>query len=253
MASYVGNKEIKKIYVGSQEVADVFVGANKVYSNGPTVDPVLNNNDWATIRAVCEAGEAANYWALGDTKADTGTDSTTRHFQIVDMQGLYNKHVVFLQVELESTSYQWNNNLYYNEYNLATIRTTTLPEVLLKYSSDLQGQVTDTTYKVSAGQYSTTLLDLTDKLFLPAVKELFGVQIDDHQEESDALTQFQYFATNSAASYKIKYQGEVATAWWTRSPRVYANDTAMRVPDSGTYVGGMLINNYFGVAPCFSF
>ena len=35
------------------------------------VDPVLNNNDWATIRAVSDAGQGANYWSVGDTKTIT--------------------------------------------------------------------------------------------------------------------------------------------------------------------------------------
>ena len=35
------------------------------------VDPVLNNNDWATIRAISDASQGANYWAVGDTKTIT--------------------------------------------------------------------------------------------------------------------------------------------------------------------------------------
>ena len=35
------------------------------------VDPVLNNNDWATIRAVSDASQGANYWSIGDRKAVT--------------------------------------------------------------------------------------------------------------------------------------------------------------------------------------
>ena len=31
----------------------------------------LNDNDWATIRAVSDAGQGANYWAVGDTKTIT--------------------------------------------------------------------------------------------------------------------------------------------------------------------------------------
>ena len=33
-----------------------------------SVDPVLNNNDWATIRAVSNASQGANYWSVGDYK-----------------------------------------------------------------------------------------------------------------------------------------------------------------------------------------
>ena len=31
-----------------------------------TADPVLNNNDWATISAISSAGMASNYWSVGD-------------------------------------------------------------------------------------------------------------------------------------------------------------------------------------------
>lgn len=33
-----------------------------------TISSTLNSNSWATIRAVSDAGKAANYWAVGDTK-----------------------------------------------------------------------------------------------------------------------------------------------------------------------------------------
>ena len=35
------------------------------------VSAVLNNNDWATIKAVSDKGEGANYWSIGDCKAVT--------------------------------------------------------------------------------------------------------------------------------------------------------------------------------------
>ena len=46
------------------------------------IDPILDNNSWADIRAVCEAGEAGDYWNVGDTKSDLGTDGNTRVFRI---------------------------------------------------------------------------------------------------------------------------------------------------------------------------
>ena len=35
------------------------------------VSSTLNNNDWATIKAVSDKGEGANYWSIGDRKAVT--------------------------------------------------------------------------------------------------------------------------------------------------------------------------------------
>lgn len=36
-----------------------------------SVSAILNDNDWATIRAVSDAGTGANYWSVGDTKTIT--------------------------------------------------------------------------------------------------------------------------------------------------------------------------------------
>ena len=47
------------------------IGGTGYDINFLTADPVLNNNDWATISAYSSAGTAANYWAIGDRKAVT--------------------------------------------------------------------------------------------------------------------------------------------------------------------------------------
>ena len=60
----IGNvaRKAKSGYFGVGGVARQFLSG---------VDPVLNNNDWATIRAVSDAGQGANYWSVGDTKTIT--------------------------------------------------------------------------------------------------------------------------------------------------------------------------------------
>ena len=55
-------RSVKCGYFGVSGVARQFLSG---------IDPVLNNNDWATIRAVSDAGQGANYWAVGDTKTIT--------------------------------------------------------------------------------------------------------------------------------------------------------------------------------------
>ena len=61
----IGNvaRKAKNGYFGVGGVARQFLSSG--------VDPVLNNNDWATIRAVSDAGQGANYWSVGDTKSIT--------------------------------------------------------------------------------------------------------------------------------------------------------------------------------------
>lgn len=36
-----------------------------------TIDPILNNNSWALIRAISDDGKGENYWSVGDTKVIT--------------------------------------------------------------------------------------------------------------------------------------------------------------------------------------
>ena len=55
-------RSVKRGYFGVSGVARQFLSG---------VDPVLNNNDWATIRAVSDASQGANYWSVGDTKTIT--------------------------------------------------------------------------------------------------------------------------------------------------------------------------------------
>ena len=57
----IGNvaRKAKSGYFGVGGVARQFLSG---------VDPVLNNNDWATIRAVSDASQGANYWSVGDYK-----------------------------------------------------------------------------------------------------------------------------------------------------------------------------------------
>ena len=43
-------------------------GEDIVFSSVP---PILDENDWATIREVSDAGQGSNYWSIGDRKAIT--------------------------------------------------------------------------------------------------------------------------------------------------------------------------------------
>lgn len=58
------------IYAGY--VPDNIIVPTMVFTSGDTligIDPVLDNNSWATIRAVSDAGVASSIWNVGDTKA----------------------------------------------------------------------------------------------------------------------------------------------------------------------------------------
>ena len=224
-------------------------------------DPILNNNSWATIATVCTTGQASEVgWQLGDTKTDVGTDGVTRTFRICDMQGLYGKHVVFEQVKLEVTSTQWNTSTNkdsdncYNDYAISDMRTTYLPAIFAKYSSELQSSITDTTYKVATNGNNGTLLELTDKLFLPAEHEIVALHIYSRDEEWNALTRYALYAANDTADFRKKYKpGDVSpNGWWLRSPYSKSTSDVCRIAYNGDAYDYSATNVY-GVAPCFSF
>ena len=61
------------------KTSDVVVGISNV--DLLPVDSVLNNNSWATIKKVSDAGQGANYWSIGDRKAVT-LNGTVGHLSL---------------------------------------------------------------------------------------------------------------------------------------------------------------------------
>lgn len=234
---------------------------------GPTVDPVFANNSWATIAQVCESGDFKTYWPDYCTnfciKEDIGTDSVPRHFRVCDAEGLYNKHVVFEQIELTENRIVWNvttntdDDGAYDNYNISDMRTTVLPALLANYSLELQAVITNTTYKVAKNGTASpmVLLDLTDKLFLPAEREIFASRLRSVQEEWDALTRFALYALpeNDNDNFRIKYQpsNHVARYYWERSPLSGGTAYVCYVDNDGrSYYGFASGDNR--AAPCFA-
>lgn len=230
----------------------------EVYENSSGTIPssTLGDNDWATIALVCQMGDASNYWAIGDTKIDIGLDGLSRTFRICDMQGLYNKHVVFEQVNLdgkEGVNYAWNTTSVWNvrDYSISTMRTNVIPSMLQNYSSSLQATITDTTYKVARGyDDNVELIELTDKLFLPAAKEVSPSGGFANSLENQALITYQYYVSYPS---KIKYDRENnASTWYLRSVGSWGSLEVCLVSASGGDSSG---NATYArpIATCFAF
>lgn len=221
------------------------------------VDPVLANNSWETIRAVCEAGDAANYWAVGDTKNVTGGDNSVRPVAIVDMSGLYGKHVVFQFMKLTEDAYVWDaDNI--NDYSASDMVGLLAPSgnaYVALVDSDLSAQLTDTTVKVAKGGNDSTLVDVAQKLFLPAEKEISASASQAVSAESSALTTFAYWVAHSSADDRKMYKpsdSSNASSWWLRSP--YSGNTrGVCVVNYDGNLGYNGASNSFRVAPCFAF
>lgn len=256
MSIKIGTGKLKSAYCGSLVVSKIYVGTSlsPAWTNTPAivVDPDLDNNSWAVIRQVCEMGEASSYWAIGDIKKEDGTDNVSRGFMIVDMQGLYGKHVVFESEYVEGTAYAWDSTPS-NAYATSTMNTTTLPNIVLKYSTELQNELTNTTVKVAENGSSSTLANVSNKLFLQAEKELFTTNSNSVSAEFSALTTFRFYTTHSSSDYKIKYDNNAgARKYWLRSPKSTFHNATCFINTSGI-VAYDYDNTPYYIAPCFAF
>jgi len=230
------------------------------------IDPILDNNSWADINTVFLSGDAANYWSVGDLKNFTGSDGVPRQQRIVDLSGLYNKHGVFEQVALDgsdgsgASGITWNSSSNvdgdnaYNDWNISDIRAYLQSTVLLRYPSDLQAILTNTTIQTATNGNNGTLVSTSDKLFIAAEKELSASSTYSRSEERAALSTWQYYQTHSNAADRIKYRnGALTTAgsWWTRSPSSGYSSIVVFVDSSGTF-NFTTASTTYRVAPAFA-
>lgn len=224
------------------------------------IDPIFANNSWEVIADVAANDDPTRYWSVGDTKTDLGTDGVTRTFRIADMSGLYGKKMVLEWIETMDNNYQWNtlanmdNDNTYNNYSISTIRTTLNTTILGLLSADLQAVLTNTTVKVAKNGMSTTVLEVSDKLFLPAEKEVKTSRSYSVQEEFNALTTWQYYQTNTSNSARIKHNSSnVNKTWWLRS--AYSGQSGMVdcVYDNSGSIGYASINDTSASSVSFAF
>ena len=253
-----GPKPSKSIIGGSvvdhkRQVAGSFVS----FEDPIVVDPVLENNDWSLIKEVCVAGEAGNYWAVGDTKKVVGGDTHERNVAIVDMTGLYGKEVVFQFMDLTDTVYAVDADNS-SDYSASDMNVTYLAaggairiEIL---DEALSAELTDTTVKVAENGNSSTLVEVTNKLFLPAERELWTARTYSVEAEFNALATFEYWQTNTAnADHVLKSPGDnTARDWWNRSPYSGDSNVVCYVYRGGNAAADRA-DDTLRVSACFSF
>lgn len=220
---------------------------NTLFPPGPAVDPVLENNSWETIKAVCESGDARSYWSVGDIKTDIGTDSISRDFRIGDMKGLYNKHVAFEETALDDDSLVWNPSTNtdgdncYNNYSITnvsgSIRYALNNTMLTKLSNELQAILTPTSVPVATNGNNGTIVTVSDKIFLHAAKEV-GLGSYARTEENAACSVWDFYTTHNTAADRIRNQrsNNTARSYWTRS--AYSGNSHYVVYVYGSGYGG---------------
>jgi len=224
------------------------------------VDPVLDNNSWEVIRAVCEAGNAGDYWALGDSKNVT-VGSYTYPWTLVHLGNIYGtKKAVFM------CGYRTESDIVWDAGNSNNVTTADIWASLASggtaynelIDAELGAQLTDTTVQVATSATDVTLTTLTGKLFLPAEKELTATMLYSVAEEFAALTTFGYFAANDTDAARVRHKASAPEAtsnqsYWMRSPDSGDSEIVVGVDSNGVISGYSATYAKNGVAPCFAF
>ena len=179
----------------------------------PDIAP-LSSMSWADIATVAEAGEAANYWAVGDKKAVTGGQAQIIAFGHDNLTGGGKAGITFQLENSLSTTYKMNNsNTNVGGWMNSVMRTSTMVTLFNGLASDLKAVIKPVDKITSKGNNLTTKDTTSDKLFLLSEIEIFGSI--EHSVSGEG-SQYQFYKSGNS---KIKKVGASAGYWWERSPR----------------------------------
>lgn len=175
---------------------------------------VLENITWSEINSGIQNG-FMNQLRLGDTKTVELTDGEVIEMQIVGLNVYGNNRATFLMKNLLQDNYPlWDvgtTNSVTGGYGGSTMRDRLQNIVFNKLPPDLQNVIKAKRIR-STTHYTSTDFDVYDKLWLPSIKEMFGVvhSTSANDYEDARYNHFPYFDT---AEKRIKKKGSVNTAY----------------------------------------
>lgn len=223
----------------------------------------FGDNSWSQIATAFKNGNVPSTWAVGDTKAVTLSNGETYTIRLCDMQenryaytdGSGGNKAVFEFVELQTTSrYMNSTNTNVGGWADCYMRNTVMGEIYALLPTALQEVISEVEVLSGIGNSNTTDTSTSsNKLFLPAVLEIYS---SDHNSIGLAecpLGQFDYYKANNTSSAKVKKKlGDTSsTSWWCRSPYKLDSNYFCYVHRNGD-------NNFYnanyanGVAPVFA-
>lgn len=253
------------------------------------VSDTLNENSWDTISEVSDAGEGANYWAIGDRKQVTlngtlsklslsnystyafiigfnhnsGREGSGRiHFQIgktaitggtdICLISGYNDDSDFYMNTSNTNSGGWKNSYMRNNI-CGTSKTSYSGTIIGVIPAALRAvlkSVTKYTNNTGNSSASSAVTATTDYFFLLSEYEVFGNITYANTYEANYQQQYAYY---SAGNSKVKYRHDQTGSsvnWWLRSPFAGTSTLFVSVYSGGT-VSYYYASDSCGFAPGF--
>lgn len=238
----------------------------------------FNDTSWADIATIVKAGKASEYWNVGDTKdmqfpakitLNSGTIPANTTYKVVILGFDHNsakegtnrlhlcigknsdgtKNICFVEHKMNSSG---TNSGGWNSCAMKTWLNETFYNAL---PTDLKNVISACTkYTDNTGNSSNTSGNVTatsQKIWLLAEFEVFGVREDANTYEKSYQAQYDYYKNgNSKIRYSHSSQSST-TWWWLRSPRYNYSDTFCGVHSNGSS-SSSYANYTRGVVPCFT-
>ena len=192
-----------------------------VPSNLPPIGTALNDMTWEQIQTISDAGKAADYFNVGDTKNIT-LNGVSYPVQIIgfnhdDKTAGGKAGITFQMVDCLSTTYNMNSSDNNNGGWKNSAMRSRMSTFLSQLPSDLQSVIKAVNKLVSVGYNTSTIETVSDKLFLLSEVEIFGSTTCSFAGEGSQ------YAWYKAGNTKVKKVNGSASYWWERSP--YSGDT----------------------------
>jgi hypothetical protein len=206
----------------------------------------LDPSTWRGIRNIIRAGEASNYFDVGDELISL-YDGREIIWQVigidVDTPSDSNyTHSMTIQTKDALETGQWSS-AYDNRYINSNIRTYLNGSFLSKIDSELSAVIGLVNKKVAVRDSIGGQDSFADKVFLLSQKEV------DLGGEGVTTGEFVYpFYDGNGNADRIKYRNGTTSTWWLRSPRVSSSYEVFRVSQSGT-LGYGISTNVIGLSP----
>lgn len=197
----------------------------------------LEQQTWAEISQVAKAGEAANYWKVGDTKSlqfngtqyvvqiigfnhDDVTDSATYGRTKAGVTFQFGKANESATAGMYATTYKMNNsNTNSGGWESCLMRTSTMPEMKGYLPTELQSLIVKVNKKTSEGNQGTNIKTSQDDLWLLSEIEIFGKTTYSVAGEGE---QYKFYKDGNST---VRYRSGSTDRWWERSP--YSSNSAL--------------------------
>ena len=219
------------------------------YGYVDTISTTLAENSWAQIAAVAAAGNAENYWKVGD-ELDVVVNGETLTFQIYgfnhdNLTGGGKAGITFGMKNLMAETRQMNStNTNAGGFTGSAMYSWLENTVFPALPEDLRSLIKAVDKKTSAGSQSTTINTNSMKLFLfSPVENGLRTETDVYKDEGET---YPIFTDNASRIKKLANGAGSANWWWERSPIVaysygfcFVNSNGGANTNVASYSGGV--------------